>query len=119
VLLPRAAEAREVVPESLRAMGARVDVVDAYKNVIPDHAAERAAEVFGKARRPDWITFTSSSTVKNLLAVTGPVVLADVCIASIGRVTSKTVAMHGLTVTREAQTASVDGLIKAIVGSAG
>ena len=48
VLLPRAAEAREVVPDSLRAMGARVDVVDAYQNVVPDDAKERAAEVFGK-----------------------------------------------------------------------
>ncbi len=115
VLLPRAAAAREVVPDALRAMGAQVDVVDAYRNVIPERAGERASEIFGKARRPDWVTFTSSSTVKNLLAVSGAASLDGVRIASIGRVTSKTAEAHGLTVHSEAKLASVDGLIDSIL----
>lgn len=119
VLLPRAAAAREVVPDALRDMGAQVDVVDAYRNVIPENAAERASEVFGKPRKPDWVTFTSSSTVKNLLAVAGAAALAGVRIASIGRVTSKTAEAHGLTVDSEAKSASVDGLIEAILEELG
>ena len=119
VLLPRAAAAREVVPDALRAMGARVDVVDAYRNVIPENAAERAREVFGKPRKPDWVTFTSSSTVKNLLAVAGAAALDGVRVASIGRVTSKTAEAHGLTVHAEAKVASVDGLIEAILEALG
>ena len=112
---PRAAAAREVVPDALRTMGAQVDVVDAYCNVIPQNAAERASEVFGKPRKPDWVTFTSSSTVKNLLAVAGAAALQGVRVASIGRVTSKTAQSHGLTVDCEAKVASVDGLIDALL----
>ena len=115
VLIPRAAAAREVVPDALRAMGAKVDIVDAYRNVIPENATERACEIFGKARKPDWVTFTSSSTVKNLLAVAGAAAVNDVRIASIGRVTSKTAEAHGLTVDAEAKVASVDGLVDAIL----
>ena len=117
VLLPRAAAAREVVPDALRAMGAQVDVVDAYRNVVPDGAAARASEVFGKSRRPDWVTFTSSSTVKNLLAVAGAEARKGVSIASIGPVTSKAAAAHGLNATAEASEASADGLIAAILES--
>ncbi len=117
VLLPRAAAAREVVPNALRSMGAQVDVVDAYRNVIPDTAAERAAEVFGKPKKPDWVMFTSSSTVKNLLAVAGAEALQGVSIASIGRITSKTAEMHGLTVHAEANIPSVDGLIEAVLAA--
>jgi uroporphyrinogen III methyltransferase/synthase len=115
VLLPRAASAREVVPDALRAMGAQVDVVDAYRNVIPENAAERSKEVFGSPRKPDWVTFTSSSTVKNLMAVAGAPAFEGVSIASIGRVTSKTAEMHGLRVHAEAKAPSVDGLIEAIL----
>ena len=69
ILLPRAAVARDLVPVELRERGAMVDVVEAYRTVIPADAAARAQEAL--AHKPDWITFTSSSTVKNLLAVTG------------------------------------------------
>jgi uroporphyrinogen III methyltransferase/synthase len=117
VLLPRAASAREVVPDALRQMGATVDVVDAYQNVIPERAQERARELFSRADRPDWITFTSSSTVKNLLAVTDPGTLEGIRLASIGRITTKTAEMHGLKVDAEAQVASVDGLVQAILSA--
>jgi uroporphyrinogen III methyltransferase/synthase len=115
VLLPRAASAREIVPDALRRMGATVDVVDAYQNVIPANAEERAREVFGKQRRPDWITFTSSSTVKNLLAVAGASALEGMRVASIGRITTQTAEMHGVTVDAEASAPTVDALVQAIL----
>src|SRR6185312_10352551 len=57
VLLPRAAVARDLVPSELTRRGAVVDVVEAYRTTLPDAAARRAREIFGAARRPDWITF--------------------------------------------------------------
>src|SRR6202051_1512034 len=63
VLLPRAAVARDLVPVTLGERGAIVDVVEAYRTIIPADAAARAKEAL--AHKPDWITFTSSSTVKD------------------------------------------------------
>ena len=65
ILLPRAAVARDVVPVELTRRGATVNVVEAYYTGITDNASERAHEIL--ARNPDWITFTSSSTVKNFV----------------------------------------------------
>jgi uroporphyrinogen III methyltransferase/synthase len=115
VLLPRAAEAREVIPETLRALGATVDVADAYRNVVPEGAAARARQIFGSARKPDWITFTSGSTVKNVLAVAPAGALEGVRVASIGPATSAIAARHGLRIDAEAREASVAGLIAAII----
>jgi len=67
VLLPRAAVARDTLPEDLRRKGATVDIVEAYRSVAPGNLAERATEVLPGPRKPTWITFTSSSTVTNLL----------------------------------------------------
>jgi len=115
VLLPRAAVARDVVPVELGKRGAMVDVVEAYRTVVPDDAAGRATEVFGGKRRPDWVTFTSSSTVKNFIAVAGREALQGVRVASIGPVTSETARAHGLEVTIEADPFTIDGLVAAIV----
>ncbi|MBL8221753.1 MAG: uroporphyrinogen-III synthase, partial [Bryobacterales bacterium] len=67
------------------------------------------------ARKPHWITFTSSSTVKNFLAIAGPKVLEGVNIASIGPVTSDTARMHGLHVAVEARQHTMDGLLHALL----
>ncbi len=115
VLIPRAAVARDVVPEALRAMGAKVDVVETYRTVVPPASAVKAKELFESARKPDWVTFTSSSTVKNFLALAGAGVLSGVRVASIGPVTTETARMHGLTVDAEAQPHTIDGLIEAIL----
>jgi len=117
VLLPRAAVARDVVPVELEKRGAMVDVVEAYRTVVPDNAAARAREVFGGKRRPDWITFTSSSTVKNFIGVAGREALEGVRVASIGPVTSETARAHGLEVAVEADPFTMDGLVAAIVGA--
>lgn len=113
ILLPRAAVARDVVPVELTKRGATVDVVEAYRTIVPPNAAELITEVF--ARKPHWITFTSSSTVKNFLAIAGPKVLEGVNIASIGPVTSDTARMHGLHVAVEAAPHTMDGLLHALL----
>ena len=115
VLLPRAAVARDVIPAELAKLGAQVDVVDAYRNVVPASAARRAGQVFSSEKKPDWITFTSSSTVKNLLAIIGREALEGVRIASIGPATSATLCAHGLKVDAEAKQFTIDGLVEAIL----
>jgi len=112
IILPRAAVARDVVPVELTKRGATVDVVEAYRTIVPPNSAELVTEVF--ARKPDWITFTSSSTVKNFLAIVGPKVLEGINIASIGPVTSDTARMHGLHVAVEARQHTMDGLLQSL-----
>lgn len=115
ILLPRAAVARDVIPTELGKLGAQVDVVEAYRNVVPQDAPARSREIFSAEHKPDWIAFTSSSTVKNLLAITGGEALEGIRIASIGPVTSSTLCAHGLTVDAEAKQFTLDGLIDAIL----
>jgi uroporphyrinogen III methyltransferase / synthase len=115
VLLPRAAVARDVIPEELAKLGAHVDVVEAYRNVVPPKASIRTSEIFSAEKKPDWITFTSSSTVKNLLALAGREALEGIRIASIGPVTSATLRAHGLEVDAEGKQFTIDGLVEAIL----
>jgi uroporphyrinogen III methyltransferase / synthase len=116
ILLPRAAVARDLVPVTLRERGAVVDVVEAYRTIIPADAAACAKEAL--VHKPDWITFTSSSTVKNLLAVTGKEPIAGIKVASIGPVTSATAREVGLLVDVEADPHTIEGLVSAIVDAA-
>jgi uroporphyrinogen III methyltransferase/synthase len=112
ILLARAAVARDVLPDGLRALGWEVDVVAAYETrpaSPPDDALDAAAAA-------DIITFTSSSTVEHYLAIAG----ADrvpATVACIGPVTAATARALGLTVTIEAHVHSIDGLVDAIVDS--
>ena len=67
VLLVRAAVARDVIPHELRKMGATVDVVEGYQTVVPDSSRKKVQAVMADAkRRPRVVTFTSSSSVRNL-----------------------------------------------------
>ena len=113
ILLPRAAVARDVVPAELTRRGAHVNVVEAYRTVMPEDAPARAAEI--SARKPDWITFTSSSTVQNFVAAAGKSALDGVKVASIGPITSNTTRALGIDVTVEAATFTIDGLVDAIL----
>jgi len=117
ILLPRAAVARDVIPTELTKLGAKVDVVEAYRNIAPENAPARAHEIFSAEHKPDWITFTSSSTVKNTVAIAGREALEGIRIASIGPVTSATARDLGLTVTAEAKQFIIDGLIEAILST--
>jgi uroporphyrinogen III methyltransferase/synthase len=115
ILLPRAAVARDLVPMELRRRGATVDVVDAYRTVLPEDAAARAREVL--AAKPDWITFTSSSTVTNFMEAAGREALAGVRIASIGPITSEAIRAQDLSVDVEASPHTIPGLVQAILGA--
>ncbi|HLJ49635.1 MAG TPA: uroporphyrinogen-III C-methyltransferase [Bryobacteraceae bacterium] len=111
ILIPRAAVARDVIPVELTARGASVDVVEAYRNVVPANATARLAQL----STADWITFTSSSTVSNFVDLAAPPGTAR--IASIGPVTSETARSRGLHVDAEAQPYTIDGLVQAILNA--
>ncbi len=115
VLLPRAAVARDLVPAELSRRGAQVDVVEAYRTVVPRDLSARAREVFFSGRKPDWITFTSSSTVTNFVQAAGSHTLEGIKVASIGPVTSSTLRKFGLDVTAEASPYNVEGLVEALL----
>ena len=115
VLLPRALEAREALPDLLRKAGAEVDVVPAYET--RPASAERGAELRAllESGAIDIALFTSSSTVTSTLALLGdPARLANVTIASIGPNTSRTLADHGITADVTAETYTVAGLLDAL-----
>ena len=115
ILLARAAVARDTLPAGLRARGAQVDVAPAYRTVAPADLAARARDLLAGPHKPDWITFTSSSTVQNLTAAVGAPALAGLRVASIGPVTSATARKLGLEVSVEAARFDEDGLIEAIL----
>ncbi len=114
ILIPAAAVTRDIVREELTCRGAIVDLVEAYRNVMPSEAPEMAKRIF-QLPFPDWITFASSSAVENLARIVAVDTLRQSKIASIGPVTSKTLRENGLPVTAEAQPHTITGLVNAIV----
>jgi len=122
VLLVRAKVARDVIPRELRRAGARVDVVEAYETVVPQSSRTRLRKALkNPRRRPHVVTFTSSSTVRNFVALLGAARanLAGIQLASIGPVTSTTLRELGLRVDVEAKEFTIPGLVEAIVRAAG
>ena len=119
VLLARAAKARHLLPRELKRRGARVDVVAVYRTVVPRASRARLAKASGR-RKPDAITFTSSSTVRNFFALLGNNrarrALRGVAVATIGPVTSHTAKAFGLKVAVEAKSYTVAGLVRAMEG---
>ena len=113
ILIPSAAVTRDVLPRTLSALGASVQVVEAYRNVIPTGAGERLREVLD-APLPDWVTFASSSAVDNAVAMAGADCLKSVKILTVGPITSQTVRAHGLVVAAEARVYGVQGMIEAL-----
>jgi uroporphyrinogen III methyltransferase / synthase len=114
VLIARAADARNVLPDALRERGAEVDVVSLYETVReqPD------AEAIEAAQSADYVTFTSSSTVTNLTEALGDRFPRSARIVSIGPVTSETARAAGLSVDVEAEQHDVDGLLAALLADA-
>jgi uroporphyrinogen-III synthase len=115
-LIPRAKVARDVVPRVLREKGGRVEVVEAYETVVPQHPPGELQRLLTPS--PDVITFTSSSTARNFAQLAGKnsvtELLRGVAIASIGPITSVTIRDLGLTVNIEAKESTVPGLVVAI-----
>ncbi|GAC1319460.1 MAG: uroporphyrinogen-III C-methyltransferase [Thermoleophilaceae bacterium] len=108
VLVARAGEARDVLVDALAARGAHVDVVALY---------DTRAEADARPQPADYVTFTSSSTVRFFLASQS--VPAGARIVSIGPVTSATVRELGHRVDVEARSHDIDGLVEALVEDAG
>lgn len=120
VLLVRAKVARDVIPRELRKAGAHVDVVEAYETVVPQSSRTRLRAALQNPRqRPHVVTFTSSSTVRNFVALLGSAraraSLDGILTASIGPVTSSTLLELGLEVDIEAREFTILGLVDAIV----
>lgn len=115
ILLARAKEARAILPEKLHQAGAAVDVIQCYRTVTADFDYSAIIDKF-KAGKIDLITFTSSSTVLNLLKlINGKTeLLNDVLTACIGPITAATCRAHGLKSNIIAQTYTIDGLTNAI-----
>ena len=119
VLLPRAKEARTVLPHALREMGAIVDEITAYKTIaVKGHDKE----IVSRIHHADihMVTFTSSSTVNNFCnifpdSINNDLFKKQVCIASIGPITSETAQKNGLKVSVEAEEYTIPGLVKAII----
>jgi uroporphyrinogen-III synthase/uroporphyrinogen III methyltransferase/synthase len=116
ILLARAAAARDVIPDGLRAAGATVDVVDAYRNVMPEAASELLRQAL--AGGIDAATFTSSSSVTHLAeaarAAGVELSLAGVPAISIGPITSRTLRDLGWEPAVEANPYDILGLIAAV-----
>jgi uroporphyrinogen-III synthase len=119
VLLVRAAEAREVLPRELEARGFPVTVVPAYRTVLQTAGGDLIRSVL-ESGRLDAVTFTSSSTVRGLLALLGsaeaPRLLEGVVAAAIGPITAATAAQGGLRIAVMPDEYTVPALADAIAG---
>ncbi len=112
ILIARAEEARDLLPKELGALGAIVDVACAYRTVAETNDRTEAKSRL-VAEGADMITFTSSSTVENFLALGLPWP-AGMEVASIGPITSQTARERGLTIGVEAAQHDIPGLVRAI-----
>jgi len=114
VLLPRAAVARDALPDGLATKGWAVEVVEAYRTVV----GRPSPEALGAAATADAVTFTSSSTVTNYLAVAAGQAPPPV-VACIGPITADTARGAGLEVSVVAREHTIAGLVDALVGVLG
>lgn len=117
VLYPRAEKARDVLPRELAAIGAEVVSPVAYRTLAPAGAAETMRHLL-QAKEVDAVTFTSSSTVENYLALLGSdaaELMKDVTIVSIGPLTSATARRHGLNVQVEPPDYTLEGMVAALI----
>ncbi len=120
VLIPRAAVAREILPEQLRAMGAEVRVVTAYRTVLPSVEADHLMKDELRRQAIHVITFTSSSTVRNFRRLFDSreemtKLIGDAAVACIGPITAKTAVEQGVPVTITAAKNTIPALVQAIV----
>lgn len=118
VLLPRGDLAREWLPDKLRELGLQVTEVDTYETVVTGEDDDELMKLL-EEKRIHAVTFTSSSTVRNFIAILQRMgledplpLLADVKIACIGPVTEKTAVEAGLTPGLMPEEATIDGLVQ-------
>ncbi len=117
-LMPRAMVARDVLPDKLREWGAQVDVVPAYRTILPEESAPEVAALF-KNGDADCLTFTSSSTVTNFFRLLDPgdilPHLKNAAIACIGPITADTAKSFGLEISIMPSQYTIEGLVESIV----
>ena len=117
-LIPRAREAREVLPEALRKKGGVVDIVEVYQTVIPDGDRDWLVKKF-KNKEIDVVTFTSASTVRNFFEmIDAPVaqkLLEGVVLVSIGPITQQEVENFGMKIQVLPQEQTVESMVEALV----
>jgi len=120
-LLPRAAGARAILPERLRAAGAEVDEVETYRSVAPDESAALLRRALDEGPL-DVLTFTSSSTVTSFLALleqadaeSGRARIAGATVACIGPITAATAAERGIQVDVVPESYTIAGLVAALI----
>ena len=115
ILLPRADIARPDLPTALKKLGATVDEITAYRTV-PENAPKDDIIDALEQDSIDWITFTSSSTVRNFFDQIDAKLLTGkkLRLASIGPITSATIKENNLTVDTEAEEYTIGGLIETI-----
>ena len=122
ILLPRAADTPETVRKGLQDAGAEVVEVDAYQTVVATSADDEALECLS-AGQVDFVTFTSSSTVKGFVEAVGRERLAALATppryVSIGPVTSATARELGLAIAAEATEHTIPGLVETLLKLAG
>ncbi len=115
VLIPRAQDARGVLPDGLRRLGAEVDVVVVYRTALEPEQSPHVRRLLDGT--VDAVTFTSSSTIRNFVTLLGPDarrVLRGTLIACIGPVTAATARELGLDVGVIAGTYTIPGLVAAL-----
>jgi uroporphyrinogen III methyltransferase/synthase len=114
ILLPRAREARMILPETLIEAGALVDDVEVYHTVKPARGKESLAAILKKGI--DVVVFTSSSTVRNFMEILpDKTALNGVIVAVIGPITAETVRKYGLEPHIAPQEYTIPSLVQAIV----
>ena len=118
ILLARAKEARDILPEGLRKMGAQVDVVETYRTVKPKWGSKRLKELLMKGK-VDAITFTSSSTVNHFAELLKKedlqALLKNTTIACIGPITARTAKNWKMRVQIQPKEYTIPALTQAIV----
>jgi uroporphyrinogen-III synthase len=118
LLLIRAEQARDVLPDALIAAGANLTIADAYRNQVPPDAVPALKHCFGSPEFfPDAITFTSASTAMNLfnlLEAADIVLPPGITLASIGPITSNTLLDLGHPAQLEAAEPTIPALIEAL-----
>jgi uroporphyrinogen III methyltransferase/synthase len=116
VLYPAAVDARDVLPDGLRALGATVDVVSVYRSVFDGQGADQVRAAIAD-REITLVTLTSASAARGFVEGVGPELAASIPAVSIGPVTTQEARSLGLRVVAEAQPSTIPGLVDAVIAS--
>jgi uroporphyrinogen III methyltransferase / synthase len=114
VLYVTAEGARDVLPEGLKAMGADVTLLEAYRSIPDGQGAKRLSRAI-ESGKVDLVTFTSASAVRAYVDAVGDELAVRLPAASIGPQTSEALREAGIEVKREAEESTIEGLIAAVV----